>query len=95
MDHANMTLPMNAFKEIPEPKPDAKQIVALVKESGRVVGYKLSDDRVVNKADGIQLAKSGDIKGVGISTRKGNEYLKSLPDGQEANNLSSLPSVTQ
>jgi hypothetical protein len=95
MGNADMTLPMNAFKEIPQAKPDAKQIVALVKENGRVVGYKLSDERVVNKADGIQLARSGDIKGVGVSVRKGNEYLKSLPDGQGSNNLSSLPSVTQ
>lgn len=95
MDNVNSTLPMNALKEIPQPNPDAKKIVALVKESGRVVGYKLSDDRIVNKTDGIQLARNGDIRGVGISVRNGNEYLKSLPDGEENNNLSSLPSVKQ
>lgn len=93
MGNANNTLPMNALKEIPEPKPDAKQIVALVKESGRVVGYKLSDGRVVNKSEGVQLARTGEISGVGISVRNGNEYLKSLPDGQDDNNLSNLPSV--
>lgn len=95
MDKSNMNLPMNTFKEIPQPKPDAQQIVALVKENGRVVGYKLSDERIVNKADGVQLAKSGDIKGVGISVRKGNEYLKSLPDNEENNNLGNLPSISQ
>lgn len=95
MDKSNINLPMNTFKEIPQPKPDAQQIVALVKENGRVVGYKLSDERIVNKADGVQLAKSGDIKGVGISIRKGNEYLKSLPDNEENNNLSNLPSISQ
>ncbi|MFY9378680.1 MAG: DUF3892 domain-containing protein, partial [Acutalibacteraceae bacterium] len=40
-------------------------------------------------------ARQGDIKGVGISKRNGNEYLKSLPDQNEENNLSSLPTVKQ
>ncbi len=87
-------LPMMALKEIPEPNADAKQIVALVKESGRVTGYKLSDGRILNKENGVELAKQGGIQGVGVSSRNGSEYLKSLPDGSESNNLSSLPSVT-
>ena len=85
---------MRAMKDIPEPKADAKQIVALVKDSGRISGYKLSDGRVVDKEQGVQLAKQGEIKGVGVSTRKGNEYLKALPDGSEDNNLGNLPSVS-
>lgn len=87
-------LPMNALNEIPSPKPDAKQVVGLVKESGRVTGYQLSDGRTVSKQEGVQLARQGEIAGVGISNRKGNEYLKSLPDGTESNNLSNLPSVS-
>lgn len=87
-------LPMMALSDIPVPNADAKQIVALVKESGRVTGYKLSDGRVLNKEEGVELAKQGGIEGVGVSSRNGNEYLKSLPDGSESNNLSSLPSVT-
>ena len=88
------SLPMRAMQDIPEPKADAKQIVALVKDSGRVSGYKLSDERVVDKAQAVQLARQGEIRGVGISSRNGSEYLKSLPDGNEGNNLGSLPSVT-
>ena len=87
-------LPMNTIKDIPQPKPDAKQIVALVKSGGKVSGYKLSDGRVVDKEHGVGLAKQGDIKNVGISTRNGNEYLKSLPDENENNNLGNLPSVS-
>ena len=87
-------LAMRAIKDVPEPKADAKQIVALVKEGGRVSGYKLSDGQTVDKAQGIQLARQGEISGVGVSSRNGSEYLKSLPDGSENNNLSSLPSVT-
>jgi hypothetical protein len=84
-------LAMMSLKEIPIPMADAKQIVALVKERGRVTGYKLSDGHVLSKGEGIQLAKQGGIQGVGIATRNGNEYLKSLPDGTDDNNLSDLP----
>jgi hypothetical protein len=87
-------LPMNAMSEIPTPIDDAKQIVALVKESGRVSGYKLSDGQVVSKEQGVSLARQGGISGVGISERKGSEYLKSLPDGSEENNLGNLPAIT-
>jgi len=88
------TLPMNTLKDIPTPNPDAKTIVALVKESGRITGYKLSDGTVLSKADGVQLAKNGGIRGVGVGIRKGTEYLKALPDGSEGNNLGNLPSIT-
>lgn len=95
MENDLSKLPLNAFEEIPQPNADAKQIVALVRESGRTVGYKLSDGSIINKDEGIDLAKQGGIQGVGIATRKGNEYLKSLPDESENNNLDKLPSVTQ
>lgn len=88
------TLPMNTLKDIPTPNPDAKTIVALVKESGRITGYKLSDGTVLSKEEGVRLAKSGGIRGVGVGIRKGTEYLKSLPDGAENNNLGNLPSVS-
>ncbi len=39
------------------------------------------------------MARQGGIKGVGIAQRSGNEYLKALPDGEESNNLGSLPTV--
>lgn len=89
------SLPMMALKDIPKPKVGAKDIVALVKEEGRIVGYQLSDNRTVSKEEGVALARSGDIKGVGVASRKGNEYLKSLPDGEESNNLGNLPSVSK
>lgn len=89
------TLPMNALKEIPTPKPGAQRIVALIKSGGRVTGYQLSDGRMLSKEAGVALARQGGIQGVGISSRKGSEYLKSIPDGTENNNLSSLPTVIQ
>jgi len=32
---------------------------------------------------------------VGVAHRKDNEYLKSLPDGTEKNNLGNLPAVSE
>jgi len=87
-------LPLMAMKEIPVPSNNAATITGLVKESGKVVGYQLSSGQTVDKEAGVALAKQGGIQGVGISERNGNEYLKSIPDGTESNNLSNLPSVT-
>ncbi len=94
-DFTSNALPMMAMKEIPEPSPNAQEITALVKDGGKVTGYQLSNGNVVDKEVGVQLAKEGGIKGVGVSERNGNEYLKSLPDGSENNNLSNLPSISE
>ena len=83
-----------ALDEVPEPKSDAKEVVGLVKTSGRVTGYQLSDGSTVSKEEGVDMAKAGEIEGVGIAHRKNNEYLKSLPDGSEDNNLGNLPAVS-
>lgn len=89
----NAKLPLAAMDDIPTPHSDAVSITGLVKESGRITGYQLSDNRIVSREEGVSLAKSGHIKGVGIAHNKDTEYLKSLPDDSESNNLSSLPTV--
>ena len=94
-DNMKSALPMNALSEIPTPNANAKQIVGIVKGKGRITGYKLSDNSIVTKQEGVNLARQGGIQGVGVSKRNGLEYLKSLPDQSEGNNLSSLPTVTQ
>ena len=66
-----------------------------MKEKGKVAGYKLSDGRILSKEEGVALARQGGIQGVGIATNQGTEYLKSLPDGNENNNLGNLPSISQ
>lgn len=87
-------LAKNTLDQIPQPQVTAKRIVALVKENGRVTGYKLSDDSIVSKEAAVAMAKQGGIAGVGIAHRKDSEYLKSIPDGTENNNLGNLPSVS-
>lgn len=80
--------------EIPQANADAKRIVGLVKEGGRITGYQLSDNSFVEKQQAVAMAKQGQIAGVGIAHRGDTEYLKSIPDGTESNNLGNLPSVS-
>ncbi len=86
-------LAMSSLAEIPTPNTNAKSITALVKKSGKVIGYEIANETIITKEEAISLARQGGIKGVGISTRNGSEYLKSLPDGAEDNNLDSLPTI--
>ena len=84
-----------SLDQIPTPKENAKEIVGLIKNSGRISGYQLSDGSKVSREEGVSLAKAGKIKNVGISHRKDTEYLKSIPDGSENNNLGNLPSFSE
>lgn len=83
-----------ALDDVPTPNADAKEIVGLVKQSGRITGYQLSNGETVSKEEGVAMAKAGEIQGVGVAHRKDTEYLKSLPDGTENNNLGNLPPVS-
>jgi len=93
-NHNSSALPLTDMKEIPKPHSSATTITALIKDSEKVVGYQLSDGQRLDKVEAVALAKQGGIQGVGISERDGNEYLKSIPDGAEGNNLSNLPSMS-
>ena len=84
----------NTLDQIPQANADAKRIIGLVKDSGRITGYMLSDERFVSKEDAVAMAKQGKIAGVGIAHRGDTEYLKSIPDGSENNNLGNLPAVS-
>lgn len=88
------TLIKNTLDQIPAANLNAKRIVGLVKQSGRVTGYKLSDETFVDKHKAVSMAKQGEIAGVAIAHRGNNEYLKSIPDDNENNNLGNLPSCS-
>ena len=57
-------------------------------------GPSFASGETVSKEEGVAMAKAGEIQGVGVAHRKDSEYLKSLPDGTEGNNLGNLPSVS-
>ena len=91
-NNINQSLPLNAV-EIPTAQPYADTVTALKKESGKITGYQLSSGEVLDKKEAVNRARQGGISGVGISHRSGNEYLKSIPDDTEDNNLGNLPAV--
>ena len=93
-------LPFNATDNNLEFKPqsdtDKRSIVAVMKHSGEITGYELSSGEQITKERGVELAKAGTISGVSVATsRKGEEYLRSLRDDDESNNLSSLPIIEE
>jgi hypothetical protein len=94
MNMDGQELVKQTLDQIPQAKSNAKRIVGLVKEGGRITGYQLSDNSIVEKQQAVNMAKQGQIAGVGIAHRGDTEYLKSIPDGSENNNLGNLPSVS-
>ena len=87
-------LPANINIMNPVPNKDAKSISKLIRNNGKITGYQLSDGTILSKSEGVALAKQGGILGVAIASRNGSEYLRSLPDGSESNNLGDLPSTS-
>ncbi len=85
---------MNTFDSISQANANALEITALQKSNSQVTGYQLSNGQIVNKQQAISMAKNGEIKNVGVATNQGTEYLRSLPDGTQSNNLDNLPTVT-
>ena len=67
-----------------------KSKVSLAPMAG-ITDYVLSSGKTVSKAEGVKLAEEGMIDGVIIShSKKGEAYLRSIPDGKESNNLDEL-----
>ena len=87
-------LPANINIMNPVPNKDAKSISKLIRNNGKISGYQLSDGTILSKSEGVALAKQGGIRGVAIARRNGSEYLRSLPDRSESNNLGDLPSTS-
>ncbi|WP_195990105.1 DUF3892 domain-containing protein [Clostridium sp. D53t1_180928_C8] len=70
----------------------SNKIVETIKNSsGEIMQYVLDNGQTVEKAQGVEMAKNGEIDGVIIAhSKKGEEYLRTKPDGTEGNNLSSM-----
>ena len=89
-------MPVNINKEVPSQHNDAQNITSLIKHSVEITVYVLDDGTRLSKEEGVTLAKAGGINGVAVGvSRKGEEYLRSLPDQNENNNLSSLPTINE
>ncbi len=85
------TLPLSALDQICPEDNNALEITKLIKKNNKVVGYELANEYDVTKEQAICMAKEGRIKNIGIAHNKDTVYLKSIPDQNNANNLSDLP----
>ena len=63
----------------------SNKIVETIKNSsGEIMQYVLENGTTVDKAQGVEMAKNGQIDGVIIAhSKKGEEYLRTKPDGTE------------
>ena len=70
----------------------SNKIVETIKNSsGEIMQYVLENGTTVDKAQGVEMAKNGQIDGVIIAhSKKGEEYLRTKSDGTEGNNLSAM-----
>ncbi|PHV71189.1 hypothetical protein CS063_05720 [Sporanaerobium hydrogeniformans] len=90
-----LSFPHTVNKVVSEGGENAKEITKLVKQDGKVIGYELSNGQHISVAEAISMAKNNELQHVGVSTSKdGSEYIRSLADGDESNNLGNLPSIT-
>lgn len=70
-------------------------ITRVVKDNGgEITAYEFENGDIVSKEQAVMLAKQGNISGVSTSTsKKGEDFLRSLPDANKSNNLDSLPVI--
>lgn len=70
----------------------SNKIVETIKDSsGEIKQYVLENGTTIDKAQGVEMAKKGQIDGViSAHSKKGEEYLRTKPDGTQGNNLSSM-----
>ena len=93
---ASHDLPNLANKVVSMGGPGAQAITKRIVNGADVVGYELESGQHVSVAEAVQMAKANELKYVGVSVAKdGDEYIRSLPDGDPSNNLSSLPSISE
>lgn len=85
-----------ANKVVSEGGVNAKAITKRIVNSGEVVGYELESGEHITIEQAVQMAKANELKHVGVSVSKdGSEYIRSLADGDESNNLGNLPSISE
>lgn len=72
-------------------------ISAVVKDSnGEITAYQFENGDIVMKEQAISMARQGKIKGVAVrNSKKGEEYLRTIGDGDISNNLSNLPVISE
>jgi len=61
--------------------------------TGANTHYRLSDGRIVTRADGVAMCKRGELPGYHVVVINGVEYLKDNPDTRKEDNIDSQPFI--
>jgi hypothetical protein len=61
--------------------------------TGANTHYKLSDGRIVTRAEGVRMCKMGLLPGYDIIVVRGVEYLRDKPDTRVSDNIDSQPLI--
>lgn len=61
--------------------------------NGANTHYRLSDGRIVTRAEAVRMCKLGHLPGYNIITVNGVEYLRDNPDTRESDNIDNQPII--
>jgi len=61
--------------------------------TGANTHYRLSDERIVTRADAVAMCKRGELPGYHVVVINGVEYLRDNPDTREEDNIDSQPDI--
>lgn len=62
-------------------------------DTGANTNYRLSDGRIVSRAEGVLMCKAGLLPDYHIIEVNGVEYLRDNPDTSEADNIDNQPLI--
>ena len=62
-------------------------------ENGANTHYRLSDYRIITRAEAVAMCKRGELPDYHIYTRSEVEYLRDNPDTRESDNIDNQPLV--
>lgn len=62
-------------------------------ETGANTHYKLSDGRIITRAEGILMCERGELPGYNVTLDNGVLYLKDIPDTRVEDNIDSQPLI--
>ena len=62
-------------------------------ESGANTHYRLSNGRIVTRAEAVTMCRRGELPGYHIYERNGVEYLRDNPDTRKSDNIDNQPLI--
>jgi len=62
-------------------------------ENGANTHYRLSDGRIVTRAEAVRMCRNDELPGYHVYERDGVDYLRDNPDTRESDNIDNQPLI--